>query len=303
MNARLHSDPPASDGKAAAPDAPREIASVAGDAATADALRMVVSQVIGERQPGAPTPYAGAVADAPPSQSHATAMMAPAGTTPVNAAPVAMPTPAQQAGAAAEMVSVTGLPAVLPRLSEYRIAQVGKSAAAFEREQELFWQSSQPLATLRGEMERIARERGVPLQDIAEKMKPDGDLAALRVSFNDAVAQSPEAGQHKKAMDKALDSYTRQYGRAQEEILNPDLHDNPHYDALKARLVQSHANMQEQAGRMPALLNDKGAYEASPLQKLTQSVEKIMERVDAIGQEFESMMRAKRSSAASEPGF
>lgn len=310
------------------------------DTAAAEALRVVVNRIIGERQPvlpghgqtsitdaqvanvaqhlhidgirpeqmvaggavqaapGASAPEAASTAARWPADPAQVATMgaerAEPGQGRAAAGQARAESPTQQAGAAAQVVSLAGLPALLPRLSEYRIAQVGKSASAFEREQEKFWQASAPLSALREEIQRVARERGLPLQDIVEKMKPDGEFAQLRVAFNNAVADCPQAGLHKKAMDKALDSYTRQYGRAQEEILNPDLHDNPHYDALKTRLVSAHDNMLEQAARMPAPSNEQGGLAPGHFDRLTQSVEKIMERIDEVGQEFATMMRAKR---------
>lgn len=276
------------------------------DAATADALRMAVSQIIGERAPGAPAIADAAPGNAAPQPSSAAASVSQAAHHSAELGAPALParerTPTQQAGAAAEVVSFAGLPAVLPRLSEYRIAQVGKSAAAFEQGQENFWQASPRLAALRTEMERLAREQGVPMQDIVDKMKPGGDLAELRVKFNEAVAEAPEAGPYKKAMDKALDSYTRQYGRAQEEMLNPDLHNNPHYDALKSRLATSHENMVEQAGQMPAFGADKGGLEPSHGQKLTQSVDTIMTRIEQVSEELQSMLRARRGDDHEAPG-
>lgn len=91
----------------------------------------------------------------------------------------------------------------------------------------------------------------MPVQDVVQQMKPGGALAPLGEQFAAAVAEAPGSGQYKKAMDKALDSYTRQYGRAQEEILNPDLNDNLHYDGLEERLRGTHENMEQAAAGLP----------------------------------------------------
>lgn len=247
------------------------------DTAAADALRMAVSQVMH----GAPPQ------PAPP---------------PASAMPAPGASAEQQAGAAAHAVSLSGLPALLPRLSEYRIAQVGKAAAAFDSAHTQFWQSSARLGALHEEMHELARSRGLALPDLAQQLKPDGALAPMRQVFDAALAEAPAAQVHKRAMDKALDSYIRQYGRAQEEILNPELADNPHYDGLKLRLAQSHQAMQAQAASVPAFTNASGVLEASHGAKLDTALAAIGTRMQAARDALQSMQREARG-AASEPGF
>lgn len=185
------------------------------------------------------------------------------------------------------------IPMVLPRLSEYRLAQVEKARDAFDREQEGFWNSSTKLVALRDEMQRLARERGLAVQDVAEKMKPGGDLADLRERFNAAVSENPDAQTRKRAMDKALDSYVRQYGRAQEELLNPEQKGNPHYEGLKARLHDAHDDMEQKTKGVPAFANDKGELEPSHFEKLKEAIAKLMERLKEVAQEFIAMLRGK----------
>lgn len=199
----------------------------------------------------------------------------------------------KQAEAAQAEAVASGLPAVLPRLSEYRIAQVEKAADNFGQEADAFWNSSTKLTALRSEMERVARERGLSVQDVAEKMKPGGDFAELREKFNAAVAENPDSGTRKKAMDKALDSYVRQYGRAQEELLNPEQNGNPHYDRYKDRLHRAHENIEQKSSGVPAFANDKGELEPSHFEKLKEAVAKIMEKLKEVAKEFVAMFRGK----------
>jgi len=199
----------------------------------------------------------------------------------------------RQAEAAQAEAVASGLPAVLPRLSEYRIAQVEKAADNFGQEADAFWNSSTKLTALRSEMERVARERGLSVQDVAEKMKPGGDFAELREKFNAAVAENPDSGTRKKAMDKALDSYVRQYGRAQEELLNPEQNGNPHYDRYKDRLHRAHENIEQKSSGVPAFANDKGELEPSHFEKLKEAVAKIMEKLKEVAKEFVAMFRGK----------
>jgi hypothetical protein len=193
-------------------------------------------------------------------------------------------------GAAAE------LPSVLPRLSDYRVAQVERAAQAFASEQEKFWSATPKLSAVRGEMEKAARERGVPMEHVVEQMKPGGDLSDLRTKFNEAVAEHPEFGARKKAMDKALESYIRQYGRAQEEVLNPEQEGNPRYDALKTRLQRAHEGMEKKASELPGFANDKGDVEPSHFEKLKEAVAKIMEKIKEVMQDFIAVLRGKQGS-------
>lgn len=202
----------------------------------------------------------------------------------------------RQAEAAQVEAVASGLPAVLPRLSEYRIAQVEKAADNFGQEADAFWNSSTKLTALRSEMERVARERGLSVQDVAEKMKPGGDFAELRDKFNEAVTENPDTGTRKKAMDKALDSYVRQYGRAQEELLNPEQNGNPHYDRYKERLNRAHENIEQKASGVPAFASDKGELEPSHFEKLKEAVAKIMEKLKEVAKEFVAMFRGKSAS-------
>lgn len=283
----------------------------------ADALRSVIDQVMSGRTAPTPTAPATPAAAAAPGASEAPArasglldgaaamaggaaalaggVLAAAGRA---LAPEAQ-TPQQQAGAAAQVVAGSGLPAVLPRLSEYRLSQVEKAANTFAREQEAFWQSSPQLTQLRGQIQGAAQTQAIPVQDVVQQMKPGGALAPLGEQFAAAVAEAPGSGQYKKAMDKALDSYTRQYGRAQEEILNPDLNDNPHYDGLKERLRGTHENMEQAAAGLPGFTNSQGRQEPSHFEKLQGAVGQIMERIREVTQEFMSMLRGRQGG---EPG-
>jgi hypothetical protein len=190
--------------------------------------------------------------------------------------------------------SSVALPAVLPRLSQYRIEQTEKAADQFASAEEAFWQASPKLTALRDEIDRLARERGVPKQDLIEEMKPGGDLADLRKQFNEAVADNSGAMAHKRSMDKAMESYVRQYGRAQEELLNPEQEGNPHYDSLKGRLNLTHKQMEDKTSGVPAFENANGELEKSHFEKLREAVAAIMERIAEVFREFKAILTGKR---------
>jgi hypothetical protein len=175
--------------------------------------------------------------------------------------------------------------------------QAVKAADNFANEQEQFWASSGKLAAVRAEMERVSREQGVPIQDVVEKMKPDGELSELHTKFKEAVAENPTGEKRRRAMDKAMESYVRQYGRAQEEALNPEQKGNPHFEALKGRLEKNHQRMEQNAGTMPAMVNEKGELEATQLEKLREAVAAIMEKIKQVARDFINMLTGKRGES------
>lgn len=194
-----------------------------------------------------------------------------------------------------------GLPAVLPRLSDYRIAQVEKAGNNFGKEFQAFWLSSAKLTEVHTEMDQAARERGISIPDVINQMKPGGTLAPLQAKFNQAVAETPEAGARRKAMDKALDSYVRQFGRAQEELLNPDQQGNPHYDKLKNRLTAAHDGIGLAASSMPGFVNDKGQLGENHGEKLQRAETAILDKLKDVASDFTTMIRGTPSASVDEP--
>lgn len=275
----------------------------------ADALRSVIDQVMsGRNAPHGPAPAAGPavvapvdIAPAPVTRPMPVEPAMAASTLPSPAAGPVGPTPQQQAGAAAQVVAGAGLPAVLPRLSEYRLSQVEKAATTFAREQEAFWQASPALGAVRGQMQDAARQQGAPVEDVAQQMKPGGALAALGQQFAAAVAETPAASVHKRGMDKALDSYTRQYGRAQEEILNPDMNNNPHYDGLKGRLRDTHEQMARNVAPLPGFTTSQGVQEPSHFEKMQGAVGQIMERIQTVSRDLGNLRNGGAPGGPSGP--
>lgn len=211
-------------------------------------------------------------------------------------APVASGTvaPAPSAPVAAPVVAQGSLPAVLPRLSEYRILRAEEAAKQYSQSRESFWNSSEKLVAVQAEMQEISRERNIPMQDVCKMMAPGGELAELRTKFNDGLTDNPDAAKHRKAMDKALDSYVRTFDRAQEELVNPEQKANPHYEGLKSRLDKSHEELEKDAAGVPAFQNDKGELEPSHLEKLREAVAAIMEKVKEILRNVFDTLRGKR---------
>lgn len=181
----------------------------------------------------------------------------------------AQPDAQVQASAASEPSGVT----VLPRLSEYRVEQVERAASKYEEASEKFW-SSHKMPLIRQEIESRAEAAGITPQELMGKIKPNGEYAELHEKFVNAVSGSPEAQIAKKQMDKALDGWAKQYGRAQEELLNPETEGNPHYDKLKEQLDGSSKKMHDNAADVPAFEGEQ-----SHLDKLKDVMERIAERL------------------------
>lgn len=197
------------------------------------------------------------------------------------------------------------IPMILPRVGEYRIEQIKKAADRFGNESEAFWQTSQNLASVRQEMERFSRERGVPMQDIVNEMKPGGELADLGKKFNEAVTETPSAIERKRSMDKAMDSYTLQYSRAQEEFHNPLQNSDPTCrklnDGMKERVDKVHAGMEAKAAAIPAFTDDKGVPQQTHFERLAESVRAMAERIREVLNAFMDALKGGRQDNAPTP--
>jgi len=186
---------------------------------------------------------------------------------------------------------------VLPRLSEYRVSQVEKAAGNYEKAHQEFW-AADKMPAIREQIEARAQETGLSVQDVMEKMKPNGEFADLHEKFNEAVSQSPDAQSSKKSMDKALDSWARQYGRAQEELLNPETEGSPHYEKLKGRLDGSNDKMQRNASETPAFEGE----DQSHFERLKEALQKIAERLKEMVKSFAEFVKGKASPKAEATG-
>ncbi|MFK0093895.1 hypothetical protein [Pseudomonas sp. NPDC090592] len=193
---------------------------------------------------------------------------------------------------------MTGRVQVLPRLSEYRVDQVEKAASNYEKAHSAFWNAGN-MPQVREQIETRAEQTGLSVPEVIEKMKPDGEYTDLHEKFVQAVGESPDAQSSKKAMDKALTGWTRQYGRAQEELLNPETQDNPHYDKLKNRLENSSDNMHHNAGNMPAFEGETQSH----LERLKDVMQRIAERLKEMVQGIVSMVRGKPSGPSQGDDF
>ena len=183
--------------------------------------------------------------------------------------------------------------AVLPRISEYRVDQAEKAANAYEDAMQKLWESGN-LPNVRKEIEERARQTGLSVEDVMDKMKPNGEMSDLHEKFRTAVAESPDAQTNKKAMDKALDGWVRQYGRGQEELLNPETEGNPHFEALRDRLDNSHGRMQKNTANAPLFEGE----DKSHAEKLRETIQRIMEKLKEIAKDFVNMVRGKKGADA-----
>jgi len=182
---------------------------------------------------------------------------------------------------------------VLPRISEYRVGQAEKAANAYEDAMERLWESGN-LSDVRKEIEERARQTGLSVEDVMDKMRPNGEMADLHEKFRTAMAESPDAQGNKKAMDKALDGWMRQYGRGQEELLNPETKGSPHFEALRNRLDKSHERMKENTANAPLFEGE----ETSHAEKLQGTIQRIMEKLKQIARDFLNMVRGRKGADA-----
>lgn len=195
-------------------------------------------------------------------------------------------------GSEAQEAPAAGV-AVLPRISEYRVDQAEKAANAYEDAMQKLWESGN-LPNVRKEIEERARQTGLSVEDVMDKMKPNGEMSDLHEKFRTAVAESPDAQTNKKAMDKALDGWVRQYGRGQEELLNPETEGNPHFEALRDRLDNSHGRMQKNTANTPLFEGE----DKSHAEKLRETIQRIMEKLKEIAKDFVNMVRGKKGADA-----
>lgn len=177
---------------------------------------------------------------------------------------------------------------VLPRISEYRVEQAEKAAKAYDEAQKKFWKS---LPSVRREIEERARKTGISGEDVMEKMKPNGEMADLHQTFRAALTESGDAQNSKRAMDKALDGWVRQYGRGQEELLSREAEGNQYVETLRERLNRSQTKMQKNVANVP-LFDDE---DRSHLEKLQQAIERVVEKLKELSKDFVDMLRGKKS--------
>ncbi|TAM33794.1 MAG: hypothetical protein EPN61_18110 [Burkholderiaceae bacterium] len=188
---------------------------------------------------------------------------------------------------------------VLPRLSEYRVSQIEDQAQRYAVAQEAFWTVGK-MPGVRKAIEEKARETGMSVEDVMAKMKPGGEMHELHERYVEAYHNSPDAADHRKAMNKAIDGFVRQYGQAQEEMLAPEQKGNEYFEDYKDRVDDAKDRIFEKAGHVPLLDGE----DATHLQKLQAAVAKIIEKVREMVSGFTTMLRGKAGAekeAVSEP--
>ncbi len=182
-------------------------------------------------------------------------------------------------------------PMVLPRLSEYRVSQIEDQSNRYGVAQEAFWASGK-MPDVRKAIIEKARESGMSVEDVMSKMKPGGELHELHQRYVEAYHNSPAAADHRKAMNKAIDGFVRQYGQAQEEMLAPEQHGNEYFDEYKNRVDGAKDRLFEKASGVP-LLDDE---DKTNLERLQEAVAKIIEKVREMVAGFTNMLRGKRGA-------
>jgi len=203
-----------------------------------------------------------------------------------------------QAGSPRGRAGGASVVAVLPRLSEYRVNELENRFRDYSVAQDKFWEVG-PMPSVRKEIEERARASGLSVEDVMEKMKPNGEYADLHQRFIEAVATSPDAQDRRKAMNKAIEGFARQYDRAQEELISPEQDGNEHHEGLRKRVNSARENMFKKAGHIPRFDGEK----LSHLERLKDIVQKIMEKVREAAAGISNILRGKDASteASNEP--
>lgn len=178
---------------------------------------------------------------------------------------------------------------VLPRLSLYRVEQLKKAQTLFASEQALFWNATQRLKQFKSELEKLAQERGIPLQDVITQMKPGGLFSEQRLAFDEMVLEYPEAAARRKVLDKAMRSYFTQYERASEELLNPEQAKVKHFLDLKSKAVETHLNMTHVVKTMPSLVFEHEPFTLSYWERFSGTCNEIDARMDEARTEMYGM--------------
>jgi hypothetical protein len=145
-------------------------------------------------------------------------------------------------------------------LGVHRINALKIRLEAYKQSTDKFWNGSEPLKAVKQEMDRVSREQGRPLAEIAAAMRPDGEFSGLRAQFDEALQATPNLPDLKKGMDKALRDYADQFGRSVKELTQcAHIHGDARHDKFKAAIEASGVAMLNAAGPIPALRNSEGA--------------------------------------------
>ena len=179
------------------------------------------------------------------------------------------------------------------------MSQIEDQANKYAVAQDAFWDAGK-MPDVRKAIEEKARETGMSVEDVMEKMKPGGEMHELQERFVDAYNHSPDAVDHRKVMNKAIDGFVRQYGQAQEEMLAPDQQGAEYFEGYKERVEGAKDRIFKKAGHVPLLDGENKTH----LQKLQEAVAKIIEKVREMISGFTNMLRGKGGAvkeAVSEP--
>lgn len=179
-------------------------------------------------------------------------------------------------------------PMVLPQLSEYRVNQIEDQVNKYTAAQEAFWASG-TLPDVRKAIEEKARETGLSVEDVMDKMKPGGEMHELHERYVDAYNKAPQAADHRKAMNKAIDGFVRQYGSAHEEMLAPEQQGADYFEGYKSRVETAKERIFKKAGHVPLLDGE----DKTNLQKLQEAVAKIIEKVREMISGFTNKLRGQ----------
>lgn len=191
---------------------------------------------------------------------------------------------------------------VLPKITAYRAEQAEKMANAYQNSLDKFWASGK-LPDVWDAIEVRANETGTTVADVMEKMVPGGELEDLRAQFLDAVGESPDAQESKKGMDRALDSWVRQYGRGSEELLNPETGpgESDEYDSIRDRIEGTQAKMADLVTQSPVF----GGEEKSHAQKFRDAIERIAKKIEELLERVSEFIRGRNAAPEQreEPGY
>ncbi|ANN80888.1 hypothetical protein [Bordetella flabilis] len=172
---------------------------------------------------------------------------------------------------------------VLPKISQYRVEQAEKMANAYESSLTKFW-SSGKLPDVRRAIEEHASQTGANVADVMAKMVPGGELEGLRTQFIEAVGESQDAQESKKGMDRALESWIRQYGRGSEELLNLETGQNPDYDDMRMRFEGTREKMEGLVTQSPVFAGEQKSHAERFREAIERIALKIREMLEGVAE-------------------
>lgn len=161
-----------------------------------------------------------------------------------------------------------------PRLSDYRGHQIEKAVASYEGAVNELWQVP-ALSKVREAVAEHARVTGISFQDAVAKMGPHGELSGLAQNFHEALRGSEPGMRCRKAMEKALSTWSKQHEHAEKEALNPLQHGDASFVAVRERIATANERLKGATASVPRLEGD----DQSHFERINEVMQRVAEMI------------------------